>query len=69
MTFAIFAKSWAYMFGSKLFLLTCIVTSQHQDSGSSPNGHSHKQKALLMATLRKEGFSQLPYKFCIFTFP
>ena len=67
--FATFVKSWAYMFGSKLPLLTCIVTSLHQDSGSSPNGHSHKRKALLTATFRKQGFSQLPYKFCIFTFP
>ena len=69
MTFAIFAKSWAYMFGSKLPLLTFIVTSLHQYSGSSPNGHSRKRKALLMVTFRKQGFSQLPYKFCIFTFP
>ena len=39
--FAIFAKSWAYMFGSKLPLLNCIVTSLHQYSGSPSNGHSH----------------------------
>ena len=34
-------------------------------SGSSPNGHSHKLTAPLMATFTKPGFSQLPYKICI----
>ena len=31
-------------------------------SGSSPNGHSHKPTAPLMATFTKPCFSQLPYK-------
>ena len=38
-------------------------------SGSSANGHSCKQKALLTATFTKCRFSQLPYKLGIFTFP
>ena len=37
-------------------------------SGSSPNGHSHKQTALLTATFTKPHLSQLPYKLCTFTF-
>ena len=35
-------------------------------SGSSPNGHSCKRRALLATTFTKPRFSQLPYKLCIF---
>ena len=37
-------------------------------SGSSLNGHSHKQRALRTATFTKLHFSQLPHKFLICTF-
>ena len=36
-------------------------------SGSSPNGHSQKQTALLTTAFTKPSLSQLPYKLCIFT--
>ena len=34
-------------------------------SGSSPNGHSRNQTALLTTAFTKPHFSQLPYKLCI----
>lgn len=38
------------------------------NNGSSANGRSHKQTALLTAGFTKSHFSQLPYKLCIFKF-
>ena len=56
-------SNWNSHRGSDFFLIIFIY------HGSSPNRHSCKCAALLMAAFTKLCFSQLPYKLCIVTFP